>query len=63
MKEYKYKINGTDYKVGVGDIDHGIVTVEVNGTPYQVEIEHKSPAPVKVVNRSEEHTSELQSQR
>ena len=39
MKEYKYKINGTDYKVGVGDIDHGIVTVEVNGTPYQVEIE------------------------
>ncbi|MBD5198243.1 MAG: biotin/lipoyl-binding protein [Bacteroidales bacterium] len=50
MKEYKYKINGTDYKVGVGDIDHGIVTVEVNGTPYQVEIEHKSPAPVKVIN-------------
>lgn len=50
MKEYKYKINGTDYKVGVGDIDHGVVTVEVNGTPYQVEIEHKSPAPVKVIN-------------
>lgn len=50
MKEYKYKINGTDYKVGVGDIDHDVVTVEVNGTPYKVEIEHKSPAPVKVTN-------------
>ena len=38
MKEYKYKINGNIYKVGIGDIDHGIAEVEVNGTPYKVEI-------------------------
>ncbi len=41
-KEYKYKINGTVYKVGIGDIDHGKAEVLVNGTPYQVEIEQKA---------------------
>lgn len=45
MKEYKYKINGNLYKVGIGDIDNGIAEVEVNGTPYKVEIE-KDKAPV-----------------
>ncbi len=47
MKEYKYKINGNTYKVAVGDIDNGIAQVEVNGTPYQVELEKKET--VKVV--------------
>lgn len=48
MKEYKYKINGTVYKVGVGDIENGIAQVEVNGTPYKVELDQKA-APVSVV--------------
>ena len=48
MKEYKYKINGTVYKVGIGDIDNGIAEVEVNGTPYKVEIEQKAAAAIKV---------------
>ena len=39
MKEYKYKINGNIYKVGVGDIENGIANIEVNGTPYKVELE------------------------
>ncbi len=47
MKEYKYKINGNIYKVAVGDIDNGIAQVEVNGTPYKVELEKKET--VKVV--------------
>lgn len=47
MKEYKYKINGNVYKVGIGDIDHGIAEVQVNGTPYKVEIEQKTTS-VKV---------------
>ena len=42
MKEYKYKINGNTYKVAVGDIDNGIAQVEVNGTPYKVELEKQS---------------------
>ena len=47
MKEYKYKINGNEYTVGIGDIDHNIVEVEVNGTSYTVELEKtETPAPV-----------------
>lgn len=48
MKQYKYKINGNLYKVTVNDIDeNNIATVEVNGTPYKVEIE-KTVAPKPV---------------
>lgn len=39
MKNYKYKINGTKYSVEVGDIQGNIVHVEVNGTPYNVELD------------------------
>lgn len=39
MKEYKYKINGNTYKVGIGDIDDNVAQVEVNGIPYKVELE------------------------
>ena len=48
MKEYKYKINGTIHKVGIGDIEGGIAEVEVNGTPYKVEIEQTAAPAVKV---------------
>ena len=44
MKEYRYKINGNLYKVTVGDIEDNNVHIEVNGTPYTVELEkHVSP--------------------
>ena len=47
MKEYKYKINGHDYNVKVGDIDNNIAHIEVNGVPYSVELEEeKVAAPV-----------------
>lgn len=49
MKEYKYKINGNEYKVSIGDIDNNIAQVEVNGVPYHVELD-ETKAPVKVVN-------------
>lgn len=39
MKEYKYIINGNKFTVGVGDIHDNTIAVEVNGTPYTVEIE------------------------
>ncbi len=48
MKEYKYKINGNIYKVAIGDIEDNIAHVEVNGTPYTVEME-KAPQPAKPV--------------
>lgn len=39
LKEYKYKINGTKFNVKVGEITDNIVHVEVNGTPYDVELD------------------------
>lgn len=42
-KEYKYKINGTKFNVKVGDVVDNMVHVEVNGVPYNVELD-KAPA-------------------
>ncbi len=47
MKEYKYKINGNSYKIGIGDVDGNMVQVEVNGMPYKVELSDVR-MPVKV---------------
>ena len=49
MKEYKYKINGNAYKVTIGDIEDNIAHVEVNGTPYKVEMEKAPKVAVKPV--------------
>ena len=48
MKEYKYKINGNSYTVAVGDVDGNQVFIEVNGTPYKVELPEKQAAKVSV---------------
>ena len=48
MKEYRYRINGTKYKVAVGDIHDNIVQVEVNGTPYSVELDTEVAAKAAV---------------
>ena len=44
MKEYKYKINGLKYTITVGDVVDNEVTVEVNGTPYMVELDKAAPS-------------------
>lgn len=49
MKEYKYKINGTRFNVTVGDLVDNKVHVEVNGTPYDVELD-KAPASANKVS-------------
>lgn len=51
MKEYKYTINGNVYKVTIGDIEDNIAHVEVNGTPYNVEMDKtiKQPASKPVI--------------
>lgn len=48
MKEYKYTINGNAYTVAVGDIDNNVAQVEVNGTPYKVQL-NRETAPATVV--------------
>jgi len=39
MKTYKYKIDGKDYDVTIGEIMENSVTVSVNGVDYNVEME------------------------
>ncbi|WP_455584694.1 biotin/lipoyl-containing protein [Bacteroides sp.] len=53
MKQYKYKINGNLYNVTVNDPEENIVKVEVNGTPYKVELDKpvKPAATLKPVTR------------
>ncbi len=56
MKEYKYKINGNDYTVGIGDIDGNIAQVQVNGVSYSVElpeVKHASPVIKRVAAATE----------
>lgn len=51
MKSYKFKINGKDYAVSIGEADGKNLTVNVNGADYQVELEHApaaAPAPAPV---------------
>lgn len=46
MKEYKYKVDGKEYTVAIGEFEENIVTVTVNGIDYVVETE-KEPEPEK----------------
>jgi glutaconyl-CoA/methylmalonyl-CoA decarboxylase subunit gamma len=39
MKEFKFKINGNDYNVNITNIEGNIAELEVNGTPYKVEVD------------------------
>ncbi len=48
MKNYKFTINGNKYSVEVGDIENNAVNVEINGTPYTVELDTEIKVPVKV---------------
>ena len=47
MKEYKFKINGKDYAVTIGQAEGKLLNVNVNGADYQVELEKElASAPV-----------------
>jgi len=46
MKNYKFKINGNEYEVDIINVDGNIAQLEVNGTPYNVELE-KDIKPMK----------------
>ncbi|HKK63133.1 MAG TPA: biotin/lipoyl-containing protein [Bacteroidales bacterium] len=41
MKEFKFTINGNDYAVDVIDFEDNIARLEVNGTPFEVEVHKK----------------------
>lgn len=51
LKEYKYKINGVKFNVGVGDLVDNKIHVEVNGVAYNVELdEDNKPVAAKKLN-------------
>ncbi len=41
MKNYKFTISGHKYEVDILDVDSSIAKIEVNGTPYLVEIHNE----------------------
>lgn len=46
-KNFKFKIQGSEYNVEIKDIESNIVKMEVNGTPYEVEIDKTIDKPIK----------------
>ena len=42
MKQYKYKVNGAQYDVNIDSIVGNIAKVEVNGIPFEVEMQGSS---------------------
>jgi biotin carboxyl carrier protein len=48
MKNYKFTIHDNQYSVDIVDIEDKNATVEVNGTPYLVEMEMEIRKPVTV---------------
>ena len=44
MKEYRFKINGKDYKVAINGIEGKNANVTVNDVPYQVELDEAQAA-------------------
>ena len=50
MKEYKYTIDGKEYKVAIGEIADNVAQVTVNGETFSVEMEpEQEPEKKKVV--------------
>lgn len=61
MKEYKYIIDGNEYKVEIGEIVDNIAEITVNGDSFKVEMEQeKEPEKKKVIlgNPKEQATNE-----
>lgn len=51
MKTFKYTINGNVYKVTINRIEDTIADVEVNGTPYKVEMNKPTKKQVVTIKR------------
>lgn len=51
MKKFKFKINGSEYEVAVNEVEENIAEIEVNGTPFTVEIEKQVKTSTKIFNK------------
>ncbi|QZE14938.1 biotin/lipoyl-binding protein [Halosquirtibacter laminarini] len=41
MRKFKFTINGSKYNVSIKDLEGNTANIEVNGTPYEVEIDQE----------------------
>ncbi|GHT66902.1 acetyl-CoA carboxylase biotin carboxyl carrier protein subunit [Bacteroidia bacterium] len=57
MKSFKYTINGSVYKVVINSIEDTIAEVEVNGTPYTVEMNKPTKKEVVTIKRPAQTTT------
>ncbi|MDR1764447.1 MAG: biotin/lipoyl-binding protein [Dysgonamonadaceae bacterium] len=57
MKSFKYTINGNVYKVVINTIEDTIADVEVNGTPYKVEMAKPTKKQVVTIKRPVQTTT------
>lgn len=54
MKKFKFVIDGHKYEVAVNEVENNIATVDVNGTPFTVEIEREEKElPIAPVRRAQ----------
>ncbi len=51
MKKFKFKIDGSEYEVSVKEIEQNVAEIEVNGTPFTVEIEKQEKTAGSTMNR------------
>ncbi len=51
MKKFKFKINGSEYEVSVNEVEQNVAEIEVNGTPFTVEIEKQDKTNPLTLNR------------
>ena len=49
MKEFKYTIDGQEYKVQIEDVEGNIANVSVNGEAFKVEMEQEAEPEKKIV--------------
>lgn len=64
MKKYKLKINGNTYHVQIIEAEKNKIHLEVNGTSYEVELEHevkqtKTPMLVRAEPRASQNVDSL----
>ena len=55
MKEYKYKVKGAEYVVKIEEVEGNLAKVEVNGIPFEVEMERPMHLTHKPVVRPVAH--------
>ncbi|MGP1515543.1 MAG: acetyl-CoA carboxylase biotin carboxyl carrier protein [Bacteroidales bacterium] len=55
MKNYKFKINGNTYSVDINNVEGPTIELELNGTPYTVEVDREvrqKPKTISIINSS-----------